>query len=475
MQPSVFRRLQIATFAFLALVVVGLVISAVLTALELRYLRNVQGELAELQEFDSHYMVVTRRLTLLAEGTRSSPHGRPQLSHVIDRMIALSDDAETPDHLRALRARLEDPVVDRVELAESFTLITAVGRSARAREAELIDRLERQTTLQLRLEMAAPLAIVAAGILLVPFARKRIIKPLNAFGQQLSRLADGVFTPAPVDEKVDPFLLPLHRQFNVLAQRLQELEAAHHAREVSLEASVRAATHQLLEQQRGLARAERLAATGELAASVGHELRNPLAGLQMTLVNIRAELRDAELAERVDLMIHEVERLTRLLNGLLDAARHAPEPARPIRLAELIDEMYALTRYQLAVEIRLENRVDAGLSCRLPQDRLRQALLNLILNAAGALAGRAGEIAIGAAVEGETLRVIVSDDGPGFPPEVLDSGIRPFFSTREQGTGLGLAMVRRFARDIGGSVELANRTPHGAQVTLVLPSDADGA
>jgi signal transduction histidine kinase len=286
-------------------------------------------------------------------------------------------------------------------------------------------------------------------------------------------LADGRFTPAPVDEHVDPFLLPLHRQFNELARRLQELEAAHRTQEESLHAKVRAATGQLLDQQRSLARAERLAATGELAASVAHELRNPLAGLQMTLSNLRAELHDAELTERVDLMIHEVARLTRLLNELLDAARHAPEPARPLRLAELVDEMLALTRYQLAASVRLESGVDPAFTCRMPLDRLRQALLNLILNAAGALGERAGVIRIDAAAEGGLLRIAVTDDGPGFPPELLNSGIRPFFSTRERGTGLGLAMVRRFARDLGGTLELTNVEPHGARVTLVLPTDVD--
>jgi signal transduction histidine kinase len=292
----------------------------------------------------------------------------------------------------------------------------------------------------------------------------------------LNRLAGGEFSPAPEDERVDPFVLPLHRQFNALAHRLQELEASHRARAASLEAEVRMTTRQLLEQQRNLARAERVAATGEFAASVAHELRNPLAGIQMTLNNLRAELNDAELTERVDLVVAEVGRLSRLLTELLDAGRpHAPEPARPLRLAEVVDDMLALTRCQLTPEIRLTNRVDPALTCRLPADRLRQALLNLILNGAGALGEAGGEIVIEAKQEGRMLRITVSDDGPGFPPELIAQGIRPYFSTRERGTGLGLAMVRRFTSDVGGSLEIANRQPRGAQVTLVVPTDGDAA
>jgi len=475
MQPSVFRRLQFATFAFLSLIVVALVISAALTAVEIRRLRDAQAQLDQLQEFDRMYLVVTRRLTSLAEGSPPTPRGSPQISNVIDRMIALSTDPDTPPKLRALRDRLDAPNADRIELAETLTLVAEVGRSARAQESALVTRLERENSFQLRLELAAPLAILSVGVLLLPMARRRIIKPLDAFGHQLANLSNGIFTPAAVDAHVDPFLLPLHRQFNALANRLQELEAAHRAREVSLESEVGRTTRQLLEQQRNLARAERLAATGELAASVAHELRNPLAGIQMTLSNLRTDLNDPELIERVDLVTDEVARLSRLLTELLDAGRRPPEQPRVVRLAEVVDDILALTRCQLTPEIRLDSRVDSALTVRLPPDRLRQALLNLILNAGGVLGDRGGEITIDAGLDGRTLRISVSDNGPGFPPELLDAGIRPFFSMRERGTGLGLAMVRRFARDVGGTLELANRIPHGAQVTLILPADAQPA
>lgn len=475
MDHSVFRRLQLVTGAFLALVVIALVISAVLTGLEARRLRSAQAQLDRLGEFERVHLVVTRRLTTLAEGDQGSPRGRSPVLGAIDRMIELSSDPDTPAKLQALRARLQLSRPQGAELAESLTLISQVGVELDQRESALMAQLQRENSAHLRLEMAAPLALLAVGLLLFPIARQRVIKPLEAFGKQLTRLADGEFSPAPVDDRVDPFLLPLHRQFNELARRLHELEAAHRERAASLEGEVRAATHQLLAQQRSLSRAERLAATGELAASLAHELRNPLAGLQMTLTNLRAELDDPDLRARADLMIEEVGRLTRLLNGLLDAARHAPEAPRAIELAALVDDTVALTRYQLPPQITLESHVDQGLTCRLPQDRLRQVLLNLILNAAAALEGRAGTITLDATVTDHTLRITVSDDGPGFPPELLENGIRPFYSTREHGTGLGLAMVRRFARDLGGSVELANRISHGAQITLVLPLEAEHA
>jgi len=465
----------LATFAFLALVLAGLIVSAALTAREEVQLHSAHAQMVRLYEFDRVRLIVADRLITVLKHTPEEPMARREVIRQIDRMVALSVDPGTPAKLHEVLVSLQSGGFEGTQLIHTIELFHEVTTAEHKRKTGIIAQLERDSAAQLRLELAIPVALVAIGTILFPLAQRRLIKPLDAFGRQLARLADGEFTPAPVDSRVEPFLLPLHRQFNQLAHRLQELEEAHRARTASLEADVRAATRQLLEQQHSLARADRLAATGELAASVAHELRNPLAGLQMTLSNLRAELGDAELAERVDLMIEEVERLTRLLNSLLDSARHAPESARPVRLSDVVDEVETLTRYQLPPEIHLSSTVAADLTVRLPPDRLRQALLNLILNAAGALGNGPGEIRIDAAVDNGTLRLSVSDDGPGFPAEMLDIGIRPFFSTRERGTGLGLATVRRFARDIGGTVELGNRQPHGAHITLILPVEVQQA
>jgi len=467
--PSIFRQLRLATFAFLALVTVGLVVSAALTIREQLQLRAARAQIDRLQQFERTYVIISERLMAVRHPPSSLTTPGPLIQQ-LDRLVALAEAPETPTLLRTVRLRIQE--VGTGDSSMRVQLAAAVI-SEREHGEQVLAGLEQKTALQLKLELAAPLAILAVGILLLPLARRRIIRPLDALGTRLEHLARGDFQPAPLDD-VDPFLLPLHRQLNGLAKRLQELEAEHAAREDSLQTKIRTASSRLLEQQRTLSRAERLAATGELAASVAHELRNPLAGIQMTLTNLRAELEDVELGERIDLVSSEVDRLTRLLNSLLDAARHTPETPRPIRLAELVDELFALTRMQLPSSVELRNDVDAALTCRLPADRLRQALLNLILNAGVALGDAPGTVAISAAVDADAqLRISVSDDGPGFPAELLDGGIRPFFSTRERGTGLGLAMVRRFARELGGDVSLERVDPRGARVKVVLPLNAD--
>lgn len=463
MKPSVFRPIRIAIFGFLGLVIFGLVVSAWLTFVEGRRLARAQAMLGQIGEFNRIHLIVSRRLVRLGHGDAEN---RGEVGKQLDELKALSLDPETPEKLGEVRKSVEKEAPREVIYETIFTF-QQIGMREHDSELAVLHQLHRSALAELQMEIAIPLVLIAASLLLYPLARRRILKPLDAFGRQLARVGEGDFTPAPTEE-VDTFLLPLHRRFNELVERLRHLEEQHEARASSLQAEVRSATRALLEQQRSLARAERLAATGELAATVAHELRNPLAGIQMTLHNLRSEIQDPELVQRIDRVVQEVERLTRLLNQLLDAARHAPEAPREIDLAALVGDLLDLTRHQIPQGITLENRVDAGLLCRLPQDQLRQALLNLVLNAAGAL-GEEGTITLRAAREGERVRLEVSDSGPGFPAEVLETGIRPFFSTRDSGTGLGLAVTRRFARDVGGELLLANRSPHGAQVTLLLP------
>jgi signal transduction histidine kinase len=111
------------------------------------------------------------------------------------------------------------------------------------------------------------------------------------------------------------------------------------------------------------------------------------------------------------------------------------------------------------------------LRVHLPESGIRQALLNLLLNAVDALEGGSGCILIKAHVDKEGLFIDVLDNGPGFPQELLDYGIRTFRTSRSGGTGLGLSMVQRFVREIGGTIKLSNQQPHGACVTVLLPHD----
>jgi signal transduction histidine kinase len=171
----------------------------------------------------------------------------------------------------------------------------------------------------------------------------------------------------------------------------------------------------------------------------------------------------------MDMVIAELHRLTRLLNGLLQQSSHVPEPPRMVRVNQLVQELATLIRYQLPSHVRLVTHAPEELRCRVPEDGIRQAVLNLVLNSVAVLGDAPGTVTIDVEYRNGALSIQVLDDGPGFPETLLSGGIRPFVTSRESGTGLGLAIVKRFARDLGGELTIANRTPRGARATLTLP------
>ncbi|MBM4199794.1 MAG: two-component sensor histidine kinase [Gammaproteobacteria bacterium] len=385
-------------------------------------------------------------------------------------------DPQTPSRLLSVERSLADPGDGGDSPEASRTrLLSAMTQMSQALDEETTrrERMLKDLSSDTRYEVALASATLAAILLLAGlFLRYRILAPLNDLRVLLSRLAQEDFSPIDT-ERLDPLLLPVFNSYNDMVTRLAELEGVKRLHTQSLEAEVRAATRALLEQQRSLAQAERLAAVGELAAGIAHELRNPLAGIQMSCANLRGEVGDPEHARRLDLVTSELKRMARLLTDLLERGKQTPAPARPVALSKLVSELVALTRYQIPSHIELRSEVPSDLICRLPESNLRQALLNLVLNAAQAIDGLPGNIVIAARRESRYVTITVSDDGPGFSPELLANGIRSFTTSRKQGTGLGLAIVQRFVRDVGGHLALANRAPRGAEVTLQLPADEE--
>ncbi|MFO1320637.1 MAG: HAMP domain-containing sensor histidine kinase [Burkholderiales bacterium] len=335
-------------------------------------------------------------------------------------------------------------------------------------QAQLLDTVFEDIRLERRVALAALVGFPCLVVLLLWALRQRILRPIGNLGALLSRLSEGDRAPVSLTG-IDPLLVPLFENYNQMVTRLAQLEESTRSRTLSLEQEVRAATGTLLKQQQSLARAERLATAGEVSATLAHELRNPIAGIHVTLSNLRSELKDPGVQRRIDLVIAELQRVTRLLNGLLQQSSHVPEPRRTVRVCALVQELATLVRYQLPSQVRLEVDAPDDFSCPVPEDGLRQALLNLVLNAVEALPPAGGTVSIGIERQPDRLCFRVLDDGPGFPDDLLGGGARAFVTSRETGTGLGLAIVKRFARDLGGELAFSNHEPHGACATLTLP------
>jgi signal transduction histidine kinase len=253
-----------------------------------------------------------------------------------------------------------------------------------------------------------------------------------------------------------------------LAGRTDALESSNRELAAAVKTAEQAADA-LLEQHATLARTDRMAAVGEMAGGLAHEIRNPLAGIRMSLQNLHTETEDAALRERIEPPIAELDRLARLLNRYLSPLRHEPEPLAAVALKPLVDDLCGLLQYRLPDNIRLAVNMSEDIEWLLPKDRIRQSLLNLVLNAIGAIGEASGTITIAAIRQDGCLDLCVEDDGPGFPETVLEGQVRRFQSHTEEGTGLGLAMVRRVAEDLAGRLVLERRSPRGARVRIELP------
>jgi two-component system, NtrC family, sensor kinase len=380
--------------------------------------------------------------------------------------------AETPERLRGVAALLSNAGSTGVpNLYDALGGLRAVLRSERQSLDRLMEKLARDTRaeLDLALVLLGVLPLLGVGGVLV--LRRRVQRPLASLGDLLARLAQRDYRPVShklLSDSAD-LVQQVFRNYDDLVHRLQELEAEHDDRERNLEQQVRQATGALLTQSRQLARSERLAAVGAVSAGLAHELRNPLAGIQMACMKLQRALGDSDQSARLEAVVTELKRLNRLLSERVDAARHAPEPLTRLDLRGTVEEFLSLVRYQVPEGVRLICQIPERLVCQLPEGGLRQALLNLTLNAAQSLEGGEGEVSIRADREGQGVVLSVTDTGPGFPAEMLAVGVRPFASGRVGGTGLGLAMVRRFAEDINGELVLDNRESHGARVTLRFP------
>ncbi|HJZ54330.1 MAG TPA: ATP-binding protein [Gemmataceae bacterium] len=234
---------------------------------------------------------------------------------------------------------------------------------------------------------------------------------------------------------------------------------------------VKEVCRRLQEQERDLLRAEQLAAVGHLAAGVAHEIRNPLTGIKFL---IEGALRPANptplTAEDLRLIHHEIVRIGRTVQGLLDFARTPPPDCRRHDLRELVSEAAGIARGRAeakGVSLRLLTPPDP-VPAAVDRDQILSLLTNLLFNAIDA-APPGGEIGLRAdLVERGLIRVEVTDTGPGIDPAVAERLFRPFTTTKPTGTGLGLTIARRVAMDHGGTLTAANRPEGGACFTLIL-------
>jgi signal transduction histidine kinase len=227
------------------------------------------------------------------------------------------------------------------------------------------------------------------------------------------------------------------------------------------------------EMLRRMMRSERLAAVGTMAAGLAHEVRNPLnsASLQLTLLERRLARGEgaAQILPVAHIIKSEIDRLDRLVRDFLAFSQPRPMEAMPVPVLPLLESVVALIRptaeaehVELAMEVAAGTPAIAG-----DVERLKQVMHNLTRNSLEAMQGRGGHLTLRGRADGDGVELQVEDDGPGFSEDlpVFDA----FFTTKEQGTGLGLSLVHRIVTDHGGTVRVESR-PGRTCFSLRLPA-----
>ncbi len=224
--------------------------------------------------------------------------------------------------------------------------------------------------------------------------------------------------------------------------------------------------------EQNLIRAERLAAIGELAASLAHEIKNPLAGISgaMEIIRERFALEDPH-REIIGEVLHQIERLDNTVRDLLVYARPTPPDKRPTNLEELIDAVLTVLarERQLQPLQVIKHYPDQPTALNVDPDQMEQVFMNIVLNAAQAMT-RPGQLVIRLTSEDGWCRVSFSDNGPGMIQEVARRAFEPFFTTKTRGTGLGLSICRKIVESHGGKMELKTALGEGSTVTVGLPT-----
>ena len=223
--------------------------------------------------------------------------------------------------------------------------------------------------------------------------------------------------------------------------------------------------------KREVAEAGHMAAVGRLAASVAHEVRNPLSAVrglvQYLAKDFEPKSRQAEYAQAA---VEEVDRLERVVSGLLDYSRPRKLRLLDTDLAESLNSVANLFKDDpraQGVDIQVVVP-ETQETLKVDPDQVRQVLVNLVINGLEALDGR-GALQLMLKLDNGQAHIKVQDDGPGLGENDPEALFDPFFSTKERGTGLGLAIARRIARAHGGDLSAQNAPGGGACFTLTLP------
>jgi signal transduction histidine kinase len=314
-------------------------------------------------------------------------------------------------------------------------------------------------------ERHAVLMVAGAGAILICavsiFALAYLIqRPMVELQEKVELISEGNLDVAVSFSRRNDEIGDLGRNFNHMMQQLREsrkeIETMHRTQ---------------------MSRAEHLATLGELATGLAHEIRNPLAGIAGVIEIISRDLPVTSPARGMvkDVRL-EINQINRILTDLLETARPHPPMMMRSSLNTTVEHAVMLARQQVLsqpIKIELKQAQDLG-EVEHDSDQIHQVLLNLLLNAVQAIEG-AGTVRVDIGSQDDFARVTVSDTGRGIPEQQLAQIFRPFYTTRGNGTGLGLSLTRRIIEEHHGRINVTSVVGKGSSFEVLLPFSAPAA
>lgn len=303
--------------------------------------------------------------------------------------------------------------------------------------------------------------VICAALLLV--LTYQVQRPMVELQEKMSRVGDGDLTASVAFARRNDEIGDLGRNFNRMVTHLresrEEIQRLHRTQ---------------------MSRAEHLATLGELAAGLAHEIRNPLAGIAGVIEIIGRDLPASSPARVVVKDVRqEIAQINHILTDLLQTARPHPPEIRRSDLNTTVEHAVMLARQQALskpIEIQLKKN-PAVPEVEHDSDQIHQVLLNLMINSIQAIEGP-GKILVEIDTEDMFATIAVSDTGRGISPEHLPNIFRPFYTTKGNGTGLGLSLARRIVEEHGGHIDASSTLGEGTRFVVTLPivrPDAESA
>lgn len=226
-----------------------------------------------------------------------------------------------------------------------------------------------------------------------------------------------------------------------------------------------------LKLEREVYKRERMASIGQMATTLAHDIKNPLSSIKSITQSLQEQFQDPSIKHDLDVIVHEVDRLNYSLNQLLQFARSSSQDMTDTSLVMTMEHVIKILQNECKSQgVQIQHQYNGNIPGVFASNfGLQDIFLNLLLNAIQAMPS-GGEILVQYDVDRASVRMLISDSGPGIRPELLGRIFDPFFTTKQKGTGLGLAIVKQKLAEFGADIEVSNVKPHGSRFILTFPA-----